>query len=276
MVAASKWASYLPGSRQRNVRLPLRIAPTLSIGVIIATVSPSALGSPLSAISFNSLAASCAAGAEISTLRAVASVESNFNPFAIRDNTTRESWTPSSADAAVSIAKARLTKGHSVDLGLMQINSANLAALRMTVSDAFDACHSLTAARDILLSAADAGSTETERQAAILISLSRYNTGRPLAGVANGYANRVILAQGAGPTGLLNPRTEPASKWDIWGAHGEESTSWVVTAKGSFEIERAGAQTSDARNEGRAPATPSEKGEPYELSAYQESEPNKP
>jgi type IV secretion system protein VirB1 len=244
--------------------------------VVLATFSVSALASPLSTTSFNSIASSCATGAELSTLRAVASVESHFNPFAVRDNTTRESWAPYSADVAASIAKARLAKSHSVDLGLMQINSANLAALRMTVSDAFDACHSLAAARDILLSAVAAGSSETERQAAILISLSRYNTGRPLAGIANGYANRVILAQSAVGTGVLNTQSEPASTWDIWGAHGEESTSWVITANVSSKVERAGAQTSDARSEGRAPASPSEKGEPYALSAYQESEPSKP
>jgi type IV secretion system protein VirB1 len=165
-----------------------------------------------------------------------------------------------------------MAKGHSVDLGLMQINSENLAPLQLTVSNAFDACHSLAAARDILLSAIAAGSSETQRQAAILISLSRYNTGRPLAGIVNGYSNRVIQAQSAIETETLNPKSEPVSQWDIWGSYRAEPALWIITADKS-EIKRAGAQSSDARNEGRVSAS---QGEPYEVLAYQENEPIQP
>jgi type IV secretion system protein VirB1 len=249
----------------------------LGTGTIYAAFSLTALASPLSKASFNQLASSCAPGVEIPTLRAVAAVESHFDPLAVRDNTTHESWTPSSLSAAAALAKDRLKVGHSVDIGLMQINSGNLASLGMRVEDAFDACHSLDAAHRILQTAFAAGSSESERQAAILIALSRYNTGRSLAGIANGYTAQVVAAESAASTGNLSLRvaSNAAPQWDIWGVSGVEPKSWVVTADTS-EIERAGAQTSDARNEGRAPASPSEKGEPYELSAYQESEPNKP
>jgi type IV secretion system protein VirB1 len=252
--------------------LLLQITSSLFVSVIAAAALAPAFASPLSADSFNGIASSCAVGVEASTLRAVASVESHFDPLAIRDNTTGQVWTPKNVDIAASIAKARLAKGHSVDLGLMQINSANLAVLRLTVSNAFDACHSLAAARDILLSAMAAGSSETQRQAAMLISLSRYNTGRPLAGIANGYANRVIAAQTAADTGISKPQSEITSQWDVWGGDHAALTSGVLTANGSSETKRAGAQTSDARFEGRAPAIQSEKGEPYEVSAYWESE----
>lgn len=250
----------------------------LGTGAIYATLTLAVFASPLSKASFNQLASSCAPGSDISTLRAVASVESHFNPFAVRDNTTRESWAPYSIDTAASIAKDRLNKGHSVDVGLMQINSANFAALGIVVDDAFDACHSLAAAHRILSSAFAAGSHETERQAALLIALSRYNTGKPLTGIANGYANQVVAAQSAPLTDTLAPQgaMKTSPHWNIWGTSGAERASWIVTPEEPSDIERAGAQTSDARNEGRAPASPSEKGEPYELSAYQESEPNKP
>ena len=249
----------------------------LGMGVLFATFTHIAFASPISEASFNQLASSCAPGVATPMLRAVAAVESKFNPLAVRDNTTHESWTPSSLTAAAELAKDRLKLSHSVDIGLMQINSANLASLRMGVEDAFDACHSLGAAQRILQTAFAAGSSEVDRQAAILITLSRYNTGRPLAGIANGYANQVIVAQNTLSNGTLAqgaPNRPP--QWDIWGISGAEPTSWVVTADGSSEIERAGAQTSDARNEGRAPAPSSEKGEPYELFAYQESDPTKP
>jgi type IV secretion system protein VirB1 len=255
-----------------------RLGLGLVTGAIFATFTLTAFASPLSKTSFDRLASSCAPGVAVPTLRAVAAVESHFDPLAIRDNTTRESWTPSSLSAATALTQDRVKLGHSVDIGLMQINSGNLAPLHMGVEDALDACHSLDAAHRILQTAFAAGSSEAERQAAILITLSRYNTGKPLTGVANGYANQVISAQSAPLTVKLAlqkaPNTPP--QWDIWGTSSAEPTSWVVTADGSSEIERAGAQTSDARNEGRAPASSSEKGEPYELSAYQESESSKP
>ena len=255
-----------------------RLGLGLGAGVLFATFTPVAFASPISEASFSQLASSCAPGVAVSTLRAVAAVESHFDPLAVRDNTTHESWAPSSMSAADALAKDRLKQGHSIDIGLMQINSGNLASLGMGVEDAFNACHSLDAAHRILQTAFAAGSSESERQAAILITLSRYNTGKPLAGIANGYANQVMSAESAPLTGKLAHQNSPniSPQWDIWGTSGAEPTSWVVTADGPSEIERAGAQTSDARDEGRAPASSSEKGEPYVLSAYQETEPSKP
>ncbi len=261
----------------RKKRLP-RFMFGLGSGAIYATFTLTALASPLSKASFNQLASSCAPGVEIPTLRAVAAVESHFDPLVVRDNTTHESWTPSSLGAASALARDRLRMGHSVDIGLMQINSGNLASLGMGVEDALDPCHSLDAAHRILQTAFAAGSSEAERQAAILITLSRYNTGRPLAGIANGYANQVIAAQSASLAVKLAvqkaPNTSP--QWDIWGTSGAKPTSWVVTPDGSSEIEWAGAQSTDARAKGRAAVPPLEKGEPYELYAYQETEPRQP
>jgi len=250
----------------------------LCTAAIFGTLSQSAFASPLNMPSFDRLALSCAPGVERSTLRAVASVESHFDRLAVRDNTTHESLTPHNLPAAVALARNRMKIGHSVDIGLMQINSANLATLGMSVEDAFDECRSLAAGGRILLSAFGVGSREFERQAAILISLSRYNTGKALAGIANGYADQVIVAESQFPDDKqAQPNTRNTSpQWDIWGTPRVESVAWVVTADGSSEIVRAGAQSSDARNEGRAPALRSEKGEPYEVFAYQESKPPKP
>ena len=249
------------------------------IGAILATSTLTAFASPLPKASFDQLASSCAPGVAIPTLRAVAAVESHFDPLAVRDNTTRESWTPSSLSAAAALAKNRLKLGHSVDVGLMQINSGNLASLGIEVKDAFDACHSLDAANRILQTALAAGSNEAERQAAILITLSRYNTGKPLSGIANGYAHQVMSAQDTPLTNTLALQDSPSApqQWAIWGGSGVEPTSWVVTAAGSSEIEkRAGALSTEARAEGRAAGPPSKTGEPYELFAYRESEASRP
>ena len=250
----------------------------LCTAVIFATLSQPAFASPLPVTSFDRLALSCAPAVERSTLRAVAAVESHFDPLAVRDNSTHESLMPQKLPAAVALARNRMKLGHSVDIGLMQINNANLATLGMSVEDAFDECRSLAAGGRILLSAFAVGNSETERQAAILISLSRYNTGRALSGIANGYANQVIAAQSESPDDKKAQRDtrNTSPQWDIWGTSRAETVSWVVTADQSSEFVRAGAQSSDARNEGRAPASRSEKGEPYEVFAYQESKPPKP
>ena len=231
---------------------------------------------PLTKAAFDELASRCAPDVKVSTLSAVAKAESHFEPWALRDNNSHQTWNAKSLLVAEQLAGDRLRLGHSVDLGLMQINSKNLPLLGMGISDAFDACDSLRAGDHILHTALIAGSSETEREAALLIEFSRYNTGKSLAGIVNGYANEVISAHSElSVDEELSPSMQ-STTWDIWRNAGVPPTSWVVTADGLSEIERAGAQTSDARNEGRAPASPSEKGEPYELFAYQESEPNRP
>jgi len=266
-----------PGSTEiaRTERGTSRLILGLGAGVLFASFTHTAIASPVSEASFNQLATSCAPGVAIPTLRAVAAVESHFDPLAVRDNTTHESWAPSSLTAASALAKGRLKLSHSIDIGLMQINSGNLASLHMGIEDALDPCQSLDAAHRILQIAFAAGSSEAERQAAILITLSRYNTGRPLAGIANGYADQVISAESTPSNGIpVRPNAPP--QWAIWGASGAEPTSWVVTADESSEIERAGAQSTDSRAKGRAAVPPLEKGEPYELYAYQETEPRQP
>lgn len=62
------------------------------------------------------------------------------------------------------------------DYGLMQINDRNFAWLGLTANGALDPCRSIAAA------------------ARLLASLSRYNTGNPTTGFANGYVSSVTHA----------------------------------------------------------------------------------
>jgi type IV secretion system protein VirB1 len=64
----------------------------------------------------------------------------------------------------------------SLDAGLMQINSANWVWLGLTAETALDPCQSIRAA------------------GRLLASYSRFNTGSPTAGVANGYAGAVTAS----------------------------------------------------------------------------------
>jgi type IV secretion system protein VirB1 len=270
-----KASNVLLSSRAARALPIVRIVSFCTIALLFPLPSYAAA---ISSLEFSELARRCAPDIQIGVIRAVAAVESHLDPLAVRDNTAHESWAPPSLAAATVLAKERLNNGHSIDIGLMQINSGNFASLGIGVDDAFDACRSLAAARRILLTAFSEGSSEAERQAAVLITLSRYNTGRPLAGIANGYADQVIAAQnavsGQGWAQVSAPTGSP--QWDIWGTSGAQHTSWVVTADGSSDIERAGAQSTDARAKGRTAGPPIKKGEPYEVLAYQESEPGQP
>ena len=181
---------------------------------------------------FLQLTASCAPHVAPETLAAVARTESSFEELSIHDNTTRRTIAASSRAEAVALATDAISiQRHSVDLGLMQINSANLAWLGMSVADAFDACRSLAAA-DRVLVAGYVPTGQGDQQEALRQALSRYNTGDPARGMANGYVARVQAAAEvvvpairlrAGPLDTAEPRlvpppstTAPPPAWDVY------------------------------------------------------------
>jgi type IV secretion system protein VirB1 len=172
------------------------------------------------------------------TLTSIAQTESGFQALTIHDNTTRTTGTPATPDVAVQIATRLLEAGHSVDLGIMQINSANFAKLGMTVESAFDPCKSISAAAAILSGSYAGGDTHTAQQAALRVAVSEYNTGDAARGFANGYVHKVELAAQhvvpaldvgglantadtrsrasppPTPTATADPNAPPA--WDVW------------------------------------------------------------
>jgi type IV secretion system protein VirB1 len=97
----------------------------------------------------------------------------------------------------VSEVQSRLGRGDSVDIGLMQVNSGNLSALGMTARSALDPCVSMAGGAAVLRAAYGGGSTSADQQVAMLIALSRYNTGSPLRGIVNGYARTVMARAGS-------------------------------------------------------------------------------
>jgi type IV secretion system protein VirB1 len=194
---------------------------------------------PLSTTDFAALAARCAPSGPEATLQAVAQTESGLDPRALHDNTTNASEAPASLQVALTDVEQWIGRGHSVDLGLMQINSANLAALGMTTRSALDPCASLAGGAAVLQAAYGDSHTSAGQQAALLVALSRYNTGSPFKGILNGYARRVIAnahAATAAPssspvqtTTLADPKAPPS--WDVWAtaayaqAHG---AAWLI------------------------------------------------
>lgn len=142
---------------------------------------------------FLQLAASFAPSIAPETVAAFAEAESHLEPFAIGDNDTGQSYRPASAAAAVALATSLLSQHHSLDLGIMQINSANLSRVGLTVATAFDPGQSIRAGAVILADAYQRcrRNGTVEEQVALRCAASVYNTGRETAGITNGYQARV-------------------------------------------------------------------------------------
>lgn len=143
---------------------------------------------------FVSLAAECAPWVAPQTMAAIVKTESQFNPLAININAgAKLERQPSSKEEAVITAKWLITNNYNIDMGLGQVNSANLAKTKLSVEDAFDPCKNLAAAAAILQwNYATASKRIPDEQAALQAAISAYNTGSFTKGFANGYVNRVV------------------------------------------------------------------------------------
>jgi type IV secretion system protein VirB1 len=139
--------------------------------------------------------ASCATSVDPRTMTALVQVESGGDPLEIHDNTWRVSYKPPNNVVAKAWADDLMLLGHSVDLGLSQINSANLNSLGLTTGSIFDPCTNLTAGATIL--SADyrqASARFGPGQKALRHALGAYNTGSLYAG--QGYINQILMAAG--------------------------------------------------------------------------------
>lgn len=207
-------------------------------GLVIAAVaiSPSAFADPLSVSDFGQLAMRCAPSVAPSTLASIARIESGFELLSIHDNTTGTSGVPATRDIAIQIASKLLGAGHSVDVGIMQINSANFARLGLTLEAAFDPCKSVAAGAAVLAGGYTGGDTHEGQQSALRVALSEYNTGDTQRGFTNGYVHKVELAargivpaldvgvappatvsqppRAAVPAAPIDPNAPPS--WDVW------------------------------------------------------------
>ncbi len=191
---------------------------------------------------FAQVSAACASGDSIPTLASVAKTESEFNTLAIHDNSSSATYRPANEDEARRIARTLIEeRGHSVDLGLMQINSANLPRLGLSIDDAFDACHSIAAGARIL---------KDGYQQALRVAFSRYNTGDSVRGFANGYVAKIEAASQNLPaigTSPLPPPTSdhaaaaplvkaaPLRSWDVWDQDDQDSAvvAWDASHQGT-------------------------------------------
>jgi type IV secretion system protein VirB1 len=119
------------------------------------------------------------------TLAAIVQQESGGNPLALHDNATGKSYRPADMAEAAQLARELIAQGHSVDIGLAQINSRNLPSLGMTVDQVLQPCENLRAAQAVLLSG-------WKRSGDLRATLSAYNTGRLSSQVGAAYGAKVF------------------------------------------------------------------------------------
>ena len=146
----------------------------------------------LTLAAFIHLAAECGPSVHVDTLASVAQTESRLDTAVIHDNTTGRTYHPGTDDEAIRLATGLVTTDrHSLDLGLMQVNSANFARLGLSIADAFDPCKNIAGGARVLTEAYQPTAADADPQPAVLRALSRYNTGDPARGFANGYVQKV-------------------------------------------------------------------------------------
>jgi type IV secretion system protein VirB1 len=179
-----------------------------------------------------SLAAQCGSGVAPDTIASIAQAESSLDPLVIHDNTVQRTFQSGNLPEAIALATDLIVaQHHSADLGLMQVNSANLATLGLSITDAFDACRSIEAGGRLL---------SEVYQRALRGALSAYNTGDLQRGISNGYVGRVehaalsvpSIAPGA-PAPPAQTRASPpasaAAGWDVFAQSG--GSPFVFTGK---------------------------------------------
>jgi type IV secretion system protein VirB1 len=119
------------------------------------------------------IALHCAPAEDPGMLVAIARQESGLETMTLRDDTSGQVLR---GVGVIEAARRLIAAGHSVDLGAWQINSRNLTLLGLGTPDAFEPCKAVAAA------------------ARLIESFSRYNTGSPSRGIANGYVAAIMAA----------------------------------------------------------------------------------
>lgn len=139
-----------------------------------------------------SLASQCAPNVAPQTVAAIVRTESQGRPFALYVNGARQPAPSSNVADAVATARRFVASGHSVDLGLGQINSRNMRKLGLTWGTVFDPCTNIAALGRILTQNYQAVADGRHPQTALRLALSMYNTGSTARGFRNGYVARVV------------------------------------------------------------------------------------
>lgn len=163
---------------------------------------------------FIALALACAPQVDLTTARALVSVESAFNPWAIGVVGGALLRQPRTRAEALVTARALRAAGWNFSVGLGQINVGNFGRLGLTLDHALDPCLNLTAMQTVLMECMDRVSpldkSQRAYQDALRKALSCYYSGNFSTGFAHGYVRRVATAVGAATHS--SPTAQPKEK----------------------------------------------------------------
>ena len=161
---------------------------------------------------FLALALACAPQVHADTARALVSVESAFNPWAIGVVGGALARQPRHRAEALATAKALQAAGWNFSIGLGQINVGNFERLGLTIESAFEPCGNLAAMQTVLAECFDRASRSAAKavdQLALRQALSCYYSGNFATGFRHGYVRKVVTAAGtAMPSVLTVPPKE--------------------------------------------------------------------
>jgi len=164
--------------------------------VAVSSPSANAHAHDMERQEFDFLAKQCAPSVHPDTLAAIVNTESAFRPLAININGSQQlPRQPEHMAEAIATAEYLSANGYNFDVGLGQINSANVAAFGMTWANVFEPCTNLGAAARVLTDCfVRASNSEADQQSALRMALSCYNTGHFTHGDQNGYVARIERA----------------------------------------------------------------------------------
>lgn len=157
---------------------------------------------------FSALIARCAPTVHPETMAAVISAESRGHQFAIADaGPVNLPWAQrkhlvrsfylGSVDLSVAKAEELIASGHTVSLGISQINDRNLKSLGLSIKDVFDPCTNIAAGGKILTGFYQrAVRSFGPGPIALRAALSGYNSGDWLRGDRDGYVDLVYKQVG--------------------------------------------------------------------------------
>jgi type IV secretion system protein VirB1 len=146
---------------------------------------------------FLALALACAPQVHPETARAIASIESSFNRYAIGVVGGRLERQPRTRAEALATIEALHSAGWNYSVGLGQINVGNFARLGLTPGTALDPCASLTAMQSVLAECYSRAAPSGAAQMALRYALSCYYSGNFTTGMRHGYVRKVVLASAA-------------------------------------------------------------------------------
>ncbi len=146
-------------------------------------------------INFDAVATQCAPHVAVSTLRAMASVESSFNPHAMGVVDGRLTRQPGNLLEAISTARDLQAKNIKFSAGLVQIYVKNWPAYNLDYETVFDPCSNLRAAQGILSDCYRRATVQSEdSQVALRKAISCYYSNNFVTGFHHGYVQKVVAA----------------------------------------------------------------------------------